>query len=372
MIKAGFDGEDNPRAVFPSIIGRQKNQRLSVVMGGKEYYVGNEAQEKRGILSIKNPIEHGVVDNWDDIEKIWQHTFYNELKIAPEDCPIFLTTPTHSSNSQKEKMVQIMLETFSAPCVYVSSQSVLPLYGCGRTLGTVLESGEGKTEIVPVYEGIPIYHAASTYPVTGRIITDLIMKNNTKGYSFTTNAERIIVRNIKEKLCYVAADFGKEMVTAFSSSSEINRKYELPDGQVISLEQDRFIFSECLFDSSLIQKYSKDQNIPPLNHFCAKGVHFATLDTVMKCDVDIRDRLFEIVVSGGNTMFPGFVDRFKKEFEKISSPNSKIKVIAPTNRNNSVFFGASLFTSLSTFEKLWISKEEYDCDGPGIVHKKSF
>ncbi|CAL5434470.1 unnamed protein product [Camellia sinensis] len=209
-------------------------------------------------------------------------------------------------------------------------------------MSIVLDSGDGVSHTVPIYEGHTLPHAILRLDLAGRDLTDSLMK------ILTERGNLLMLPLITSRSWKL------------QRAATVEKSYELPDGQVITIGAERFHCPEVLFQPSLIGME-------------ATGIHESTYNSIMKCDVDIRKDLYgNIDLSGGSTMFPGITDRMSKEITALAPGSMKIKVVAPLERKYSVWIGGSILASLSTFQQMWISKDEYDESGPAIVHRKCF
>ena len=293
------------------------------------------------------------------MEKIWNHTFYVELRVQPDEHSVLLTEAPLNPKINREKMTTIMFETFNVPSMYVAIQAVLSLYSAGRTTGIVCDSGDGVTHTVPIYEGFSIPHAVSRIQLAGRDLTMFMAKLLTeRGYNFTSSAEMEIVRCIKESLCFVAPDYEQAMKTA-SDSSSLEKHYELPDGKIITIGSERFRCPEYLFKP--LEMNGKEFD----------SIQELTYKSIQECDVDVRRDLYQnIILSGGTTMFDGIGERLLTEIESRAPKSISVKVVASPDRKFAVWRGGSTLTSLSTFASMWITKEDYEEHGAQVVHRK--
>ncbi|EDV98384.1 actin-like protein 53D [Drosophila grimshawi] len=360
ICKAGIASDSTPSVVFPSIVGRPRHLNVILDSAIENCLIGNDASLKRGILTLKYPLEHGIVTNWGDMEKIWKHT-YNLLRIESDEHPVLLTEPPLNPKKNREKMTELMFEYFRVPALYVAIQAVLSLYATGRTIGIVVDSGDGVTHSVPIYEGYALPHACMRLDLGGRDLTNYLGKLlMERGHTLSTSAELEIVREIKERLCYVASDYDEELHQFAQRKDELNELYELPDGRTINVGSERFRCPEALFKPSML-----GLEVP--------GVHEDIYNSILKCDMDLRRSMYSnIVLSGGSTMFRNIEVRLQRDIVALAPSTMRIKITAHPERRFAVWSGGSVLASLSSFQNMWIDSAEYDEVGPSIIHRKCF
>lgn len=357
-IKAGFAGDDAPRAVFSSTIGR----RTEIPPGSlwpRDCFIGDEAYNPHHKLVINRPIERGIISSWADMELIWNHTFFNEIRVSAELWPILLIESPLTPNQNREKMTQTFFETFKVPALYLANSAACAMYASGRGTGIVLESGDGVTHAVPIFEGYALNYATTRLDLGGRDLTDYLIKLLAdRGYSLASStADREIARDIKEKLCYVPMALEQEE-QAIANAANTELSYELADGRVFVTGNARVRCTETLFQPSLLGLESA-------------GIHELIRDAIMKCDANIRSTMFgNVILAGGNTMFRGIETRLSNELAALAPAETRIKIVAPPERKYSTWIGGSILGSLSSFPNMCISKAEYDEFGSAIVLRK--
>ncbi|XP_060065198.1 actin, clone 302-like [Ylistrum balloti] len=363
-VKAGLAKDSLPSISIPSVVGKSK-QTLVCALTQTDSYVGDEAQSKRGILTLKYPIEHGIVTNWDDMEEIWRHVFDKELHLDSKEHRILMTDAPLTCATARGRMAEVMFETFRTPSMYVANEASLSLCASGSTTGLVLHSGFSRTYALPIYEGYALQDLFLDAKIGGENITDYLIKLlSERGYPILTTTrsspERASLDKIKEDVTY----FAPQVDSRSSAPAPKVDDYSLPDGSMITIKDERYECPELMFQPKLCAGSGSDE-----------GVHFLVHKTLQKCNDDILKQLVScMTLSGGNTLFPGFVERLRMELTPIVQQTvaSHIRVIAPKNRHVSSWIGGALVSALPVFDRcsMFISKDEFMECGPDIVARK--
>jgi len=374
FVKCGFAGDNFPAHIFPSIIGRpvlraeEKVQDLEL----KDIMVGDEVTKARDMLETSYPITNGIVKNWDDMIHLYNYTFEQRLKIDPKEHKIMLTEAAMNPKKNREQLVQTMFETFGFNGVHCSIQAVLTLYAQGLLTGVVVDSGDGVTHIVPVYEGFALPQSIRRLDVAGRHLTEYMIKLMLlRGYTFNRTADFEVVREIKEKVCYVGYDLELEKKLALETTTVV-QSYTLPDGRVIKVGAERFEAPEALFNPALLD-------------VDGKGLADLVFEVINTSDINVRSELYKhIVLSGGSTMYPGLPSRLEKEIkalylknvakgDKAQAAKLKLRIEDPPRRKHMVFLGGSVLADImKDKEAFWMTKAEYEEKGIEAVLTKCF
>ncbi|KAK3322872.1 actin family [Apodospora peruviana] len=367
--QAGFAGDDGPRAAFPWIVGRRKNYGICTLGATniKDIYVGDEVEayerERQFKLQHSNPIEDGVVVNWNDMEKVWHHAFYDRLKAEPEQHPLLIADRVVLAPKDNRKMMtQVVFETFNVPAFYASYDCSLSMHmndnSPSRNTGLCIYSCDTFTSVTPVVDGMVMRHAAKRLAIGGRDITDLLQGSLAeKGYDI----QRSTVEDMKRKLCHVTqgSNDHHQFLIGDLEAMMSKKLYTLPDGQVIDIDkEERTRAPEIMFNSTNVEQ----------------SLHLAGLESIMRCDETVRqDIAGNVLISGGNMRFPGLKERLQKELDKITPADwLPVEVRVLKNEKTSAWISGSILASLSTFSQMWISAADYNETGPSIVHRKCF
>lgn len=371
FVKIGRAGTNFPDYTFQSMVGRpilraeERTDGLEI----KDIMCGDEASAVRSALQVSYPMENGVIRNWEDMEHLWDYSFYNKMRIDPSQHKILLTEAPLNPLANRERMVQTMFEKYNFNGVYVAIQAVLALYAQGLSSGVVVDSGDGVTHIVPVYDSVVLNHLTRRINIAGRDITrqmiNLLLR---RGYAFNRTADFETVRLIKEKFCYVSydLDFDKKLT---EETTTLMETYELPDGRVIKLGPERYLAPECLF-----QPYLVDSEAP--------GLDEAVFGVIQSAEVDLRSTLYKaIVLSGGTSMYPGLPSRLEKGLKqlwltKVANNDAsrldkfKVRIEDPPRRRHMVFLGGAVLANImADKDQMWISKQEWEEVGPRALEK---
>lgn len=359
VLKAGFAGENLPRCIMSPQVGRPRHRDSLCPWRSGQSFVGEDVSANRGLLDVAVPIEHGVVTDWADVERLWQHVFVEALHVQPIDYRVLVTETPLNPRANRGKTVELLFECLDVGGAYLASQPVLALYASGRTSGLVLDCGHGVTHWVPVVEGYSLPQGIARMGYGGRDVTEFLGRLLAeRGFFLFGEREREALRQAKEKLCYVASTDEEEEFRRTEGST--GETYALPDGSSIVLGSERFRCPEALFQ-------------PQAMGLDSVGVAKAAKLSVDKCpSKTVQHQLYEnVVVSGGSTMFKGFKERLEKELGEVRE-GTPLKVVAPPNRKYAAWVGGAIVASLSTFQPLWIRREEYEEQGPKVVFRKCF
>ncbi|KAI5854032.1 actin family [Tricharina praecox] len=371
FLKVGYAGQNFPEHQYPSIVGRPilRAEERSGDVVIKDIMVGDEASALRSMLQITYPMDNGIIKRWDDMQHVWDYTFSEKLQIDPTGRKILLTEPPMNPLSNREKMCEVMFERYNFGGVYVAIQAVLALYAQGLSSGVVVDSGDGVTHIVPVYESVVLNHLTRRLNVAGRDVTrQLIALLLRRGYALNRTADFETARAIKEKLCYVSYDLELDHKLS-EETTVLVESYTLPDGRTIRVGSERFEAPECMFQPHLVDVEQS-------------GIAEMLFETIQSADVDIRTSLYRaVVLSGGSSMYPGLPSRLEKELKQLwltrvlhGDPTRlnkfKVRIEDPPRRRHMVFLGGAVLANImADKEDMWISKAEWDEQGTRALTK---
>jgi len=376
--KMGYAANDEPSFIIPTTIctkasaGGAKTSEIEDL----DFHIGDDAIENSRSYQLNYPVRKGQVDNWTHMEQLWQHCIFKYLRCDPEDHFFCLTEPPLNTPENREFTAEVMFETFNVPGLYIAVQAVLALAASWtvkeaseRTLtGTVVDSGDGVTHVIPVAEGFVIGSSIKSMPLAGRTVTQFIQQLlRDRGEKIPPAQQLEVAKTIKERYSYTCPDLVKEFEKYDKNPGEWFQEYkdkEITRGTefVVDVGYERFLGPEIFFNPEI---FSSDYLTP---------LPDAIDQCIQSCPIDCRRGLYKnVVLSGGSTMFKDFNKRLQRDlsrFTKARTPAGssplEVKVVSHAMQRYAVWFGGSMLASTDDFYKHCHTKANYDEMGPSI------
>ena len=257
-MKAGLSNKETPMCTIPALIGRpmlrfkQKIENIEL----KPIMIGDEVSPVRSLLELTYPMEEGIIKNAGDMEILWDYVLQKKLKINKSDFKnrkLLITEAPNNPTKNKEKMAQILFEKIGIGFFNIEPQAKMTLFCEGAETGVVLDSGDGVTHVIPIAQNYLLQHQIKRLDIAGRHITNYLTRlMQIKGYAFNSTADFEIVRELKEKYCFVSCDIKSDRKLD-QETTYYNTYTKLPDGRKIRISCEKFEAPEILFQPHLVQ-----------------------------------------------------------------------------------------------------------------------
>jgi len=391
--KMGYAGNYQPNFIVPTVIStidekKAASSGLSTRVADLDFYIGDKALQKREGYNIDYPIKHGIIDNWDNMEKYWQRCIFQYMRFDPEEHYVMLTEPPLNSPENREYTAEVMFETFNVPGLYIAVQAVLALCAAklsgkaedARVTGTVIDSGDGVTHVIPVVDGYVIGSCIKHIPLAGRDVTNFILEFlRNRGEKIPSEDQLDVARMIKERYCYVCKDLVDEYKAYDADDEKTKAKFKKYNhvhkktGKTFPVDvgYERFLGPEIFFTPEMFS----EQFDKPLAEIVDS--------TILNCPIDTIRSLYKyITLSGGSTMFKNFAPRLQRDIRRKTEARDKkreaafpgmqlkkmeVKVIKHKWQRFAVWFGGSMLASQPQFLGKFHTKAQYDEEGPRIA-----
>ncbi|XP_054710495.1 actin-like protein 6B [Uloborus diversus] len=408
-IRAGYAGEDTPKADLPTAVGViDESSGESMEIDGntntssestsqKKYFIDtNSIHVPRKGMEIASFLKDGMIEDWDLFERVLDHVYSKHIKSEPHLHPVLMSETSWNARAKREKLTELMFEKYNIPAFFLSKNAVLAAFANGRSTGIVVDSGASQTSAVPVHDGYVLAQAIVKSPLAGDFVSmqckqyfeenhieivppcmiaskEAVKENDTPKWVRKPNLPEVTKSWNNYMIKEVLQDYQSSVLQVFETQFEKeavdnmpNVHYEFPNGYNQDFGSERFQIPEALFDPSNIK------GIPGTTTMM--GAAQVVTTSVGMCDIDVRPSLYGgVILTGGNTLIQGFTERLNRDLSAKTPPSMRLKVISSNNaaeRRFGSWIGGSILASLGTFQQMWITKQEYDEGGKTQVERK--